>query len=89
MRVYDRRVFGHYNTAPRQRLAVAEYGSMDAAAKVQANINDMPIARVLDTREHISKEEHKDVSHPPCGHNAHHEFDQVIIDASDDDEIDG
>jgi hypothetical protein len=89
MRVYDQRVFGHYDTAPRQRLAVAEYGSVDAAAKVQADINDMPITRIRDTLEDISEKERKDISHPPCGRNAHQELNQVIINALDDDESDG
>ena len=62
---------------------------MDAAAKVQADINDMPITRIRDTLEDISEKERKNVSRPPCGLNAHQELDQVIIDASDDDECDG
>ena len=62
---------------------------MDAAAKVQADINDMPITRIRDTLKDISEKERKDVSHPPCGRNAHQELDQDIIDASDDDESNG
>jgi hypothetical protein len=85
LRPHDQRILGHYDTAPRTRLAKAVYQDMANAENNAAAIDDLPTSRMMDPFEAISAEENDDVSQPPAGRDSHDEADLFVEEVDEQD----
>lgn len=85
LRTRDQRMLGHYDTTPRTRMIINQYGSMEEAERNQQALDNLPASRFLETLDAVPDEEKKDLKTPPCGRKEHCEADGIFQDVDDED----
>ena len=85
LRPFDQRILGHYDSAPRTRMARAVYDNDAAAEDNAAAIDNLPTSRIMEHFRPVPDDEADELSRAPAGRDSHDEADGIITDLDDQD----